>query len=78
MATTNSPLTAPPRSEIWRARFKLVRAALAVRMLLRTATTIPTTPAVPEQRAPKRNDRVVVSARMAAGGSLAWGSLTNA
>src|SRR5205823_7042001 len=45
IATTNSPLTAPPRSAIWSALLRLERAALAVRMFERTATYMPTMPA---------------------------------
>src|SRR2546426_11581573 len=73
IATTNSPLTAPPRSAIWSALLRLGRAALAVRMFERTATYIPTIPATPEHRAPNRKDNVVVSARGAAAGSSAGG-----
>src|SRR5213078_1820108 len=49
IATTNSPLTAPPRNAICRALFRLERAALAVRMFERTATYMPTKPATPER-----------------------------
>src|SRR5947209_11853637 len=48
IATTNSPLTAPPRSAIWSALLRLERAALAVRMFERTATYMPTMPATPD------------------------------
>ena len=64
MATTNSPDTAPPRRAICSARFRLERAALAVRMLARTATYMPITPATPEQRAPNKNANVVVRASL--------------
>src|SRR2546430_3751548 len=68
IATTNSPLTAPPRNAICRALFRLERAALAVRMFERTATYMPTKPATPEQNAPNRKDSVVVSASVTAAG----------
>ncbi len=42
IATTNSPDTAPPRSAACSARLRLVRAALAARMLARMETNIPT------------------------------------
>src|SRR2546425_13220974 len=77
IATTNSPLTAPPRSAIWSALLRLERAALAVRMLERTATYMPTRPATPEQNAPNRKDRAVVSASVAAAGSTEGGLLKN-
>src|SRR2546426_3817150 len=66
IATTNSPLTAPPRSAICSALLRLERAALAARVFERTATYIPTRPATPEHRAPNRKDKDVVSARGAA------------
>src|SRR2546428_13338569 len=69
IATTNSPLTAPPRSAICSALLRLERAALAVRMFERTATYMPTRPATPEQNAPNRKDKVVVSASVVAAGS---------
>ena len=78
MATTNNPLTAPPRSAIWSALLRLERAALAVRMFDRTATYMPTMPATPEHKAPNTNDNVVVSARVAAAGSSACGFRKNA
>src|SRR3989442_13107500 len=78
IATTNSPLTAPPRSAICSALLRLERAALAVRMFERTATYMPTRPATPEQNAPNRKDRVVVSASAAAAGSPGGGLRQNA
>ena len=41
MATTARPDTAPPRSAIWRALFRLVIAAAAVRMFARMETYMP-------------------------------------
>src|SRR5881398_1984370 len=74
IATTNSPLTAPPRRAIWSALLRLERAALALRILERTATYMPTMPATHEHRAPNRNDRVVVSASVPAAGSSGCGT----
>ena len=73
METTNNPLTAPPRRAICKALLRLERAALALRILERTATYMPTMPATPEQSAPNRNDRVVVSASVLAAGSPGCG-----
>src|SRR3989440_12566097 len=73
IATTNKPLTAPPRSAICSALLRLERAALALRMFERTATYMPTMPATPEQRAPNRKDKGVGGARVAAAGRSAWG-----
>src|SRR5688572_12209998 len=56
MATTNRPDTAPPRRAICSARFRLLRDAEAVRMLVRIDTHMPTYPAMAEHRAPKIND----------------------
>src|SRR5206468_10497561 len=53
-ATTASPVTAPPRSAICSALFKLVRAAEAVRILARIEQYIPVYPARPEHTAPTR------------------------
>src|SRR5207247_2533768 len=61
-ASTGSPETAPPRSASCRARFKLLRAALAARMLVRMETNIPTKPANPEHKAPVRNATTVLQA----------------
>src|SRR5256712_14227574 len=73
IATTNRPLTAPPRSAIWSARLTLERAALAVRMLARTATNIPISPAIPEHTAPNTHDSVVQNAIVDAGGAAGRG-----
>jgi len=78
IATTNRPLTAPPRSAICSARFRLERAALAVRMLARTATNMPISPAIPEHSAPNTNDSVVQKAIVVAGGSPGCGERKNA
>ena len=72
IATTNRPDTAPPRSAIWSARFRLVRAALAVRMFARIETNIPmiagdarTQRAEHErERCPGREDQLAGLARM--------------
>src|ERR1051326_7222873 len=61
MATTNRPLTAPPRSAICSALLRLERAALALRMFERTATYTPTMPATPAQSDAQEADRAVLS-----------------
>src|SRR5579859_6910431 len=64
-ATTLSPVTAPPRNEICSALFRLVRAADAVRILLRIDTHMPLKPASVEQSAPETNEIVMRVASVA-------------
>src|SRR5690349_2517228 len=79
IAGTTRPATAPPRSAVRNAPAVDVRAETATRTLVRMATHIPSTPAVPEQNAPNTNAAAVASARIAAGaGSWLEGVLTNA
>src|SRR5690349_19041165 len=63
-ATTRKPETAPPRREVTRASPRLCLAALAVRLLVCTATDIPMKPEIPEQRAPTRKATEVCQARL--------------
>ncbi len=63
--TTESPVTAPPRSAICNAPFRLVRAAEAARRLARIDTNMPEKPASPEHTAPARKLITVMRASAA-------------
>src|SRR5262249_10790432 len=56
IATTRRPETPPPRKAIRRASFNELRAADAVRMLLRIEIHIPMYPGITEQPAPSRQE----------------------
>ena len=58
-------MTAPPRRAIWRAPFRLVRAADATLILVRMDTHIPLKPAAREQVAPTTKEIVMRPARAA-------------